>query len=167
MKWTDYEFPAWVVPQIQEKILAANPDFELWSENAYKLGVFAVGDLAGFRQVTDDKYVSGFFIYYKDNLGFICDKHTYWHEVYLEKKRVIRPQMLKYQLFTRTSKAKLAAILANLIKLNGKFLQSIEFIDSAQLLIEIPIGTKTLFETNTATKLETITKVSINANYYP
>jgi hypothetical protein len=163
MKWTDYEFPDWVVPQIKEKIIADNPDFEIWAENAHKLGIFAVAEAAGFNTLNNEhKYVHGNFIYYKDNIGYIHDRFTYWHQVSIEKKHVIRPQMLRYQFMTRRSKAKLGSILDALININGAVLQSINFIDTAQLLIEIPIGTKAEFENSCKIKLESLTKVHIN-----
>ncbi len=160
MKWTDYEFPAWVIPQIKEKIIAANSEFEVWAKAARDLGIFAVAESAGFD--TSDRYVKGNFIYYKDNLGYIRDIHTYWHEVTVIKKIVLRPQMLKYQLTTKTSQAKLANIFSMLIKLNGRLLSSTKFVSTAQILIEIPIGTIAEFEETCKVKLHSIPKVHVN-----
>lgn len=162
MKWIDYKFPIWIAKEIQHKIIEANPDFEAWSVAPRALKIYAVAELARLPKIDSTDSIAGRFIYYKDNCGFIINKHDEVYEVKLEKTVMIRPQMIKYSTLVNRSKAKLGIILDTLIELDGKMLQSLRFVSAVQLLIEIPIGTKAEFEKACKVRLDDMARLHVN-----
>ena len=161
MKWIDYTFPIWVPEDVQHEIINENPDFEDWAKAPRGLKIFAVAELARLSTI-DNKSVAGYFIYYKDDKGFIVDRKDKFYEVKLEKTVMIRPQMIKYSTLVNRSKAKLGLILGTLVELDGKMLQSLKFVSTVQLLIEIPIGTKAEFEKACKVRLDDMLRLHVN-----